>query len=307
MSGLPPKQGLYDPFYEKDACGVGFVADIQGRKSHKIVQQGLTALNNLRHRGACGCEENTGDGAGILIQTPHAFLQKAAKDAGFSLPSLGEYGVGMAFLPQDAADQKECKKRLETIIQEEGQKFLGWRAVPTRNATLGESAVASEPAVAQFFIGRSSKLQDDAAFERKLYVIRKRAEAAIRYSAWKGGYHFYICSLSYKTLVYKGMLISNQVTEYFPDLGDPAMESAIAMVHSRFSTNTFPSWDRAHPYRYVAHNGEINTLRGNVNWMFTRQALFASELFGDDLKKIAPVVRMDGSDSAIFDNVRITR
>jgi glutamate synthase (ferredoxin) len=302
-NGLPPKQGLYDPFFEKDACGVGFVVDIQGRKSHKIVQQGLTALDNLRHRGACGCEENTGDGAGILIQTPHAFLQKVTKEAGFTLPSYGEYGVGMAFLPKEAADQKECKKRLETIVVEEGQTFLGWRTVPTNNKPLGQSAVDSEPTVAQFFIGRSSKLQDDLAFERKLYVIRKRAEAAIRYSAWKGGYRFYICSLSYKTMVYKGMLISDQVPKYFPDLADPAMESAIAMVHSRFSTNTFPSWDRAHPYRYVAHNGEINTLRGNVNWMYTRQALFASEIFGDDLKKIVPVVRMDGSDSAIFDNV----
>ncbi|OGR90075.1 MAG: glutamate synthase subunit alpha [Elusimicrobia bacterium RIFCSPLOWO2_01_FULL_59_12] len=303
MNGYPPKQGLYDPFYEKDACGVGFVVDIQGRKSHKIIQQGLTALDNLRHRGACGCEENTGDGAGILIQAPHAFLSKSAKEAGFSLPPPGEYGVGMAFLPKDPADQKECQKRLETIVQEEGQKFLGWRTVPTHNAGLGASAVASEPVVRQFFIGRSSKLQDDAAFERKLYVIRKRAEAAIRYSAWKGGYRFYISSLSYKTIVYKGMLISNQVPEYFPDLRDPSMESAIAMVHSRFSTNTFPSWDRAHPYRYLAHNGEINTLRGNVNWMFTRQALFASDVFGDDLKKITPVLRMDGSDSAIFDNV----
>ncbi len=302
MSYLPPKQGLYDPSYEKDACGVGFVVDIQGRKSHKIIQQGLTALDNLRHRGACGCEENTGDGAGILIQVPHSFLTKATRQAGFTLPSLGEYGVGMAFLPQEAADQKECQKRLEAVVQEEGQTFLGWRKVPTNNSGLGDSAKASEPVVWQFFIGRSSKLQDDAAFERKLYVIRKLAEARIRYSAWKGGYHFYICSLSLKTLVYKGMLISNQVLNYFPDLADPSMESAIALVHSRFSTNTFPSWDRAHPYRYLAHNGEINTLRGNVNWMYTRQALFASDLFGDDLKKVSPVVRMDGSDSQIFDN-----
>jgi glutamate synthase domain-containing protein 2/glutamate synthase domain-containing protein 1/glutamate synthase domain-containing protein 3 len=302
MNGYPPKQGLYDPFYEKDACGVGFVVDIQGRKSHKIIQQGLQALDNLRHRGACGCEENTGDGAGILMQAPHDFLVQVAKQAGFALPAAGEYGVGMAFLPKDPNDQKECQKRLETVVAEEGQKFLGWRKVPTNNAGLGDSAKASEPVIWQFFIGRSSKLQDDAAFERKLYVIRKVAEARIRYSAWKGGYHFYICSLSFRTLVYKGMLISNQVPDYFPDLNDPAMQSAIALVHSRFSTNTFPSWDRAHPYRYLAHNGEINTLRGNVNWMYTRQALFASELFGDDLKKVSPVIRMDGSDSQIFDN-----
>jgi glutamate synthase (ferredoxin) len=298
----PKKQGLYDPRNEKDACGVGFVVDIQGRKSHQIVQQALTVLDNLRHRGACGCEENTGDGAGILLQVPHSFLQKAAREAGFQIPSSGEYGVGMAFLPKNAADARECEKRLEAVVKEEGQKFLGWRTVPTHGENLGATARAAEPLVKQFFIGRNSKLADDLAFERKLFVIRKRAEAAIRYSGWKGGYSFYISSLSLRTIVYKGMLISNQVPEFFPDLKDPAMESALAMVHSRFSTNTFPSWDRAHPYRVISHNGEINTLRGNVNWMFTRQTLFASELFGDDLKKVLPVVRMDGSDSAIFDN-----
>ena len=303
MKERPKKQGLYDPRFEHDACGVGFVADIQGRKSHRIIQQGLQALDNLRHRGACGCEENTGDGAGILVQIPHEFFKKEAKAAGFALPGAGEYGVGVAFFPKSAADAKECAKRLEAVVKEEGQKFLGWRTVPTHGEGLGESAQAAEPLVRQFFIGRSSKLSDDLAFERKLFIIRKRAEAAIRYSGWKGGYSFYIPSLSCRTVVYKGMLISNQVPEFFPDLRDPAAESALAMVHSRFSTNTFPSWDRAHPYRYIAHNGEINTLRGNVNWMFTRQALCHSDLFGDDLKKILPVVRMDGSDSAIFDNV----
>ncbi|MFA5975109.1 MAG: glutamate synthase large subunit [Elusimicrobiota bacterium] len=299
---VPPKQGLYDPYYEKDACGVGFVVDIQGRKSHKIIQDALTVLDNLRHRGACGCEENTGDGAGILMQVPHAFLKKAAKEAGFQLPSYGEYGVGMAFMPANEADRRECEKRVQAVVQEEGQAFLGWRRVPTDDSRLGEGARAAEPAVEQFFIGRSAKLQDDMAFERKLYVIRKRIEAATRYSGWTGGYSFYICSLSHRTIVYKGMLISDQVPSFLPDLKDPTMESALALVHSRFSTNTFPSWDRAHPYRYVAHNGEINTIRGNVNWMFTRQALFQSDLFGDDLKKVLPIVRMDGSDSAIFDN-----
>src|SRR5687768_7784277 len=196
MSEMPLKQGLYDPRNEKDACGVGFLVDIQGRKSHKIVQGALTALDNLRHRGACGCEENTGDGAGILIQLPHAFLQKASKEAGFTLPSAGEYAAGMAFLPKNADDRKECERRLEQIIQEEGQKFLGWRTVPTSNKSLGETAKSAEPVVRQFFVGRNSKLQEDQAFERKLYVIRKRAEAAIRYSGWKGGYSFYIPSLS---------------------------------------------------------------------------------------------------------------
>jgi len=304
MNKTPRKQGLYDPRYEKDACGVGFVADIQGRKSHLIVQQALTALDNLRHRGACGCEQNTGDGAGILLQLPHEFLKKATREAKITLPGAGEYGVGVAFLPKKDADRLECEKRVERIIKEEGQAFLGWRTVPTDGSGLGETAQSTEPFVRQFFIGRSSKLQDDMAFERKLYVIRKLAEAAIRYDKkFKGGYSFYVSSLSCRTISYKGMLISNQVPEFFPDLKDPAMESALAMVHSRFSTNTFPSWDRAHPYRYVAHNGEINTLRGNVNWMFTRQALCQSEVFGDDMKKIMPVVRMDGSDSAIFDNV----
>src|SRR5882724_3246148 len=225
MNGMPKKQGLYDPFYEKDACGVGFVVDIQGRKSHKIVQQALQALDNLRHRGACGCEENTGDGAGILMQIPHEFLKKAAKEAKFELPSAGEYGVGVAFLPKNDADRKDCEKRLEAVVREEGQMFLGWRTVPTSNKTLGASAIASEPLVRQFFIGRSSKLQDDQAFERKLYVIRKRAEATIRYSGSAAGYSFYFSSLSHRTIVYKGMLISNQVYDYFPDLLNPEVES----------------------------------------------------------------------------------
>src|SRR5438552_2034141 len=227
MIGMPKKQGLYDPFYEKDACGVGFVVDIQGRKSHKIVQQALEALDSLRHRGACGCEENTGDGAGILMQVPHEFLKKAAKEAKFELPSAGEYGVGMAFLPKDAQSCKECEKRLEAVVREEGQMFLGWRTVPTHNSSIGESAKASEPIVRQFFIGRNSKLLVDQDFERKLYVIRKRAEAAIRYSGSSFGYSFYISSLSHRTIVYKGMLISNQVYDYFPDLVDPAVESAL--------------------------------------------------------------------------------
>ncbi len=303
MNRMPPKQGLYDPRNEKDACGVGFVADIQGRKSHATVQNALTVLNNLHHRGASGCEINSGDGAGILMQIPHAFLAQAVKEAGFTLPSVGSYAVGSAFLPRNAQDQKECRKRLEDVVKEEGQAFLGWRQVPSDDSSLGATAQASEPVVFQFFIARHALLQDDMAFERKLYVIRKVAEKRIRYSGWKGGYSFYVASLSSRTLVYKGMLICDQVPKFFPDLNDPRMESALALVHSRFSTNTFPSWDRAHPYRYIAHNGEINTLRGNVNWMFTRQALCASELFKDDMKKILPVVRMDGSDSAIFDNV----
>ena len=284
-AGLPPKQGLYDPQFEHDACGVGFVVNMKGRKSHQIVQQALTILMNLRHRGACGCEANTGDGAGILLQTPHEFLQQACAEAGLALPGRAEYGCGNVFLPADAADRRRCESIFESIVREEGQHFLGWRDVPTNDASLGQTARNAEPTVRQVFIGRHSRLSDDLAFERKLYVIRRRAEKAIRYAGLKGASDFYVLSLSAKTLVYKGMLLSEQVEAFYPELADPAMESALALVHSRFSTNTFPSWDRAHPYRYVAHNGEINTLRGNINWMHARQAIFESSLFGDDLRQ----------------------
>ncbi len=303
LSGPPPKQGLYDPQFEHEACGVGFVVNIKGRKSHGIIQQALQVLLNLDHRGACGCEANTGDGAGILIQPPHDFLKLAAREGKVSLPAPGEYGVGMMFLPQAPAERAECEKVFADIVAEEGQKILGWRTIPTNNATLGATARASEPLMRQVFIGRNKKLVDAMAFERKLYVIRKRAENAIRYSGKvRGGDFFYVSSLSSKTLVYKGMLLTTQLSEYFPDLSHPAMSSALALVHSRFSTNTFPSWNRAHPYRYMAHNGEINTLRGNINWMHARQAMFESDLFGEDIKRILPVVCTDGSDSAMFDN-----
>src|SRR2546422_91382 len=302
-TGLPAKQGLYDPQFEHESCGVGFVVNIKGRKSHAIIQQALEVLLNLDHRGACGCEANTGDGAGILIQPPHRFLKLAAKEARVKLPGPGEYGVGMLFLPQDSAQRLECEKIFADIVTEEGQRLLGWRTVPTNNGSLGATAKSSEPFMRQVFIARNKKLADDMAFERKLYVIRKRAETAIRYSGKiDGGDFFYISSLSFKTVVYKGMLLTTQLCEYYPDLLHPAMESALALVHSRFSTNTFPSWNRAHPYRYLAHNGEINTLRGNINWMHARQAMFESELFGDDIKKILPIINTDGSDSAMFDN-----
>ncbi len=296
------RKGLYDPQYEHDSCGVGFVVNVKGQKSNQIVQQAITVLLNLRHRGACGCEANTGDGAGILLQVPHAFLKHACQKEKIKLPSPKEYGVGMVFLPQDASQRKACEKLFEQIIKEEGQHFLGWRTVPTNNSSLGNTAQSAEPIVRQIFIGRNSKLSDDMAFERKLYVIRRRAENAIRYSEMKEGSSFYISSLSHKTIIYKGMLMSEQVELFFPELKDPAMESALALVHSRFSTNTFPSWERAHPYRYLAHNGEINTLRGNINWMHARQSMCASDLFKDDIKKILPVIAPDGSDSAMFDN-----
>jgi len=301
VNGVPSKQGLYDPQFEHDSCGVGFVVHIKGKASHKIVRNALTILTNLEHRGACGCEANTGDGAGILLQTPHKFLVKACADAGFTLPDKGQYGVGMVFLPTEATRQAACEAALEGIIVQEGQTVLGWRTVPTFNKTLGASARRAEPIVRQVFIGRSADIVDDMAFERKLYVIRRSSARTIRYGG-TGNEQFYILSLSHKTIIYKGMLTTGQAEEYFPELANPDVESALALVHSRFSTNTFPSWDRAHPYRYVAHNGEINTIRGNENWMHARQTLFQSDLFGDDLPKVMPIINPDTSDSGRFDN-----
>src|SRR5581483_3122901 len=301
-TGLPPRQGLYDPQFEHDSCGVGFIVDIKGRKSHKIIRDALAALINLNHRGACGCEANTGDGAGILIQLPHAFFKETCKADKIKLPPLGDYGVGMIFFSRDPNERRACEILFEKIVVEEGQKFLGWRTVPTHNASLGDTARAGEPFVQQAFIKRNPRIDNELAFERKLYVIRKRAERAIRYGNIKGGHTFYVSSLSCRTLIYKGMLLTEQMDEFYPDLKNPAMDSALALVHSRFSTNTFPSWDRAHPNRYIAHNGEINTLRGNVNWMHARQAMFESDLFKDDIKKLLPVINTDGSDSAMFDN-----
>ncbi len=303
--GRSPQQGLYDPRFEHDACGVGFVVNIKGKKSNQLVRQALTVLLNLTHRGATGAEANTGDGAGVLLQVPHAFLKKVTAEVNIELPPPGQYGVGMVYLPPDEAERRACERHLEEIIAEEGQQLLGWRTVPTNNAGLGKTARLAEPFIRQVFIGREAGIKEDMAFERKLYVIRKRAEKAIRYPAGQeaeGNAYFYFTSLSYKTIVYKGMLMSEQLEKFYPDLADPAVESALVLVHSRFSTNTFPSWERAHPYRYLIHNGEINTLRGNINWMHARQAMFKSTLFGDDLAKILPVIDPDGSDSAMFDN-----
>ena len=300
--GLPPKQGLYDPWFEHEACGVGFVVDMHGRKSHKIVADGLQILRNLDHRGASGAEINTGDGAGILIQMPHKFLAEVGKASRLALPEAGQYGAGLVFLPRNPAVRRKVEETFEQVVQAEGQTFLGWRTVPTNSASLGDTARSCEPFMRQAFIGRSADLTDDQAFERKLYVIRKRAYSAIRTSTLAGAEYWYVASLSMRTLVYKGMLTTDQVDHYFPDLKHPLMESALALVHSRFSTNTFPSWERAHPYRYLAHNGEINTLRGNINWMHAREALFDSPVFGDDIKKILPIINPNGSDSSMFDN-----
>lgn len=303
--GYPPKQGLYDPQNEHDSCGVGFVVDLKGRKTHDIIDKAIQILVNLEHRGACGCESNTGDGAGIILQIPHRFLLQECDKLNIKLPDAGQYGVGIAFMPTDEADRKWCEVRFEQIVREEGQKVLGWRTVPTDNSLLGPTARAAEPVIRMIFIGYSAApglLDDGLAFERKLYIIRRRIENAVRDSKLDQRGMFYIPSLSCRTLIYKGMLISTQLREYYPDLRDSAVETALAMVHSRFSTNTFPNWARAHPYRYLSHNGEINTLRGNINWMHARQNMFASKLFGDDIKKLLPIIDNSGSDSAMFDN-----
>ena len=300
-NGLPEKQGLYDPQFEHDACGVGFVCQMKGKRAHEIIHQALTVLVNMDHRGACGCETNTGDGAGILIQVPHKFLQKATASLGFTLPEAGRYGLGMVYLSPDSESRKKSEEMFSQIAKEEGLTVLGWRDVPTDNSSLGNSALASEPFMRQVFIARDENCTDDLTFERKLFILRKVSYFRIRST---GADKFWYCSsLSSRTAIYKGMLMPEQVGKYYLDLNDPDMDTALALVHSRFSTNTFPSWERAHPFRYIAHNGEINTLRGNVNWMNARQPLLASPLFGDDIKKIQPIVNDDGSDSAKFDNV----
>ena len=301
LPGFPPPQGLYDPRNEKDACGIGFVANIKGRKSHEIVEKGLQVLENLYHRGAQGCDPCTGDGAGILLQIPHEFFFQVCGDIGIRLPKGGAYGVGMVYLPRDAKSRKQSEALFESIIQEEGQEFLGWRDVPAKEEHIGSQARTTLPYIRQFFIARD--LLNEAQFERKLYVVRNRISRAIQESAIKGKEHVYISSLSCNTIVYKGMLLPDQVSKFYPDLADPTFVSALALVHSRFSTNTFPTWSLAHPYRYTVHNGEINTLKGNVNWMRARQGRLASELFGEDLKKLFPIIDDDTqSDSACLDN-----
>jgi glutamate synthase (ferredoxin) len=296
----PEKQGLYDPQFEHDACGVGFVANIKGRKSHEIVRQALEILVNLDHRGATGSETNTGDGAGILMQMPDSFLRSVCAPLGIELPEPFHYGVGMVFTSPKATERNAARHILEKILVDEGVELLGWRNVPTDNSSLGNTAWEGEPMVRQLFLKRPLDCADEQAFNRKLYIINQRATNEIRRA--EVDEHWYVCSLSTRTIIYKGMLMPVQVDQYYPELRDSAMESAIALVHSRFSTNTFPSWDRAHPYHYLAHNGEINTLRGNVNWMNARQNHITSELFGDDIKKVLPIINTSGSDSGMFDN-----
>jgi glutamate synthase (NADPH/NADH) large chain len=298
----PSAQGLYDPRHEHDACGVGFVAHIKGKKSHAIVEQGLTILRNLTHRGAVGWDPKLSDGAGLLIQMPDRLLREDMARQGVKLPPLGQYGVGMVFLPREPASRLACEYEIERAIKDEGQVLLGWRDVPVNNSDLAEPARRVEPVIRQVFVGRGKGVTVTDALERKLYIIRKSAGHAIQALRLEHGKEFYVPSMSARTLVYKGMLLAHQVGEYYLDLKDPRLESALALVHQRFSTNTFPSWDLAHPFRIIAHNGEINTLRGNCNWIRARQGTITSPVLGRDLDKIWPLIYDGQSDSASFDN-----
>ncbi|MBK9605843.1 MAG: glutamate synthase subunit alpha [Betaproteobacteria bacterium] len=303
MQHLPPaRQGMYDPAREHDACGLGFIAHIKGKKSHGVISQGLEILKNLTHRGATGHDPLLGDGAGILIQMPDAFLRRVCGKLGITLPAAGQYGVGMVFLPKEPASRMACEQEIERAIASEGQALLGWRDVPTENSGLSRGAVAVEPVIRMVFVGRGTKDMDADALERKLYVIRKKAGHAIQALNLVHGKEFYVPSMSTRTLVYKGMLLAHQVGEYFLDLQEASMISALAMVHQRFSTNTFPTWDLAHPFRFICHNGEINTLRGNFNWIRAREGAIASKVLGDDLHKLWPLIYDGQSDSASFDN-----
>ncbi|MFX3673630.1 MAG: glutamate synthase large subunit [Paenisporosarcina sp.] len=300
-SGYPIPQGLYDPEQEHEACGIGMIANINGRKTHGIVQNAITILCNMEHRGGQSSDTSTGDGAGILTQIPHRFFEKQCKKEDIFLPREGEYGVGMVFLPKDHNLRKKSKDIFERIITEEGQTFLGWRPVPINDSFVGKVAAKSKPAIQQVFIQKANDIQGKLEFERKLYIIRKRIEREM--ASVKGYEDVYISSLSTRTIVYKGMLIPEQLDSFYIDLNHPDFKSALALVHSRFSTNTFPSWKRAHPNRYTIHNGEFNTLRGNVNWMRAREQMCESEFFNrEDLQKVLPIIDGDGSDSSIFDN-----
>ena len=301
ITGLPEAQGLYDPHNERDACGIGFVANIKGQRSHDVIVKGIQVLVNLTHRGACGCDPETGDGAGVLIQIPHRFFARECARLGFTLPPAGEYGVGMTFLPVEPHARLQCEGIVERIVREECLAVLGWRDTPIDGSAIGRVARVSQPYIQQVFVARAKGMTADQ-LERKLYIVRKRAEAEVAASDGQAKEFFYIPSFSGRTIVYKGLLLAPQISRFYPELGDPDVVSALCLVHQRFSTNTFPTWQLAHPFRYVAHNGEINTLRGNVNWMHARQSVLASPLFGKDIKKLFPIVQPGGSDSANFDN-----
>ncbi len=300
---FPKKQGLYDPRFEHDSCGVGFVCDIKGGSSSNTIKQGLEILRRLSHRGATGSDPKTGDGAGILIQIPHDYFSKVCAKDKIDLPKEGEYATGLVFLPTNKTERNFCKKYFSRIISEEGQELLGWRELPIDDSDIGITAKHGQPFIEQIFIKRSALVKDRLSFERRLYIIRKRVENAIRSSDLAQRSFFYITNISSRTFSYKGLLMPEQVEGFFPDLNDPGLKSAICLVHSRYSTNTFPTWDLSQPFRFLAHNGEINTLRGNINWMMAREGLLKSDLFGKNLQKILPIIVPGGSDSATLDNV----
>jgi glutamate synthase domain-containing protein 2/glutamate synthase domain-containing protein 1/glutamate synthase domain-containing protein 3 len=302
LHSAPAAQGLYDPRYEHDACGVGFVAHIKGKRTHAIIEQGLTVLKNLTHRGAVGWDPKLSDGSGVLIQIPDRQLREEMARQGVKLPPRGQYGVGMVFLPRDPASRQACEYEMERAIKDEGQVVLGWRDVPVDNADLAEPAKKLEPVIRQVFVGRGRGVTVTDALERKLFIIRKSAGHAIQALRLAHAKQFYVPSMSARTLIYKGMLLAHQVGEYYLDLKDARCESALALIHQRFSTNTFPSWDLAHPFRMIAHNGEINTVRGNVNWIRARQGAISSPVLDEDLAKIWPLIYDGQSDSASFDN-----
>jgi len=301
--GLPKAQGLYSPANEHDACGVGFVAHIKGLKSHSIVQQGLKILENLDHRGAVGADKLMGDGAGILIQIPDAFFRQELARQGVVLPAPGEYGVAMVFLPKEIASRLACEQELERAVRAEKQVVLGWRDVPVdADMPMSPTVRACEPVIRQLFIGRGADVMVPDALERKLYVIRKTASHAIQAMGLVHGQEYFVPSASVRTIVYKGLLLADQVGRYYRDLADPLTVSAVALVHQRFSTNTFPAWPLAHPYRMIAHNGEINTVKGNFNWLRAREGMMQSAVLGEDLQKLYPIVYEGQSDTATFDN-----
>lgn len=298
---LPKAQGLYDPSKEHDSCGVGFVADLHNRQTHDIVEMGLQILLNLDHRGAVGADPKLGDGCGILVQIPHGFFAEECGKLGFTLPAPGQYAIGQFFLNRDEGERAKAKELIEAAAASQDLVVLGWRDVPVDSSDLGAAVKAVEPVHGQVFIGRGPSVTDDADFERRLYLARKTASNEI-YARGAVAREHYSVSVSSRTIVYKGMVLVSQLGHYFLDLKDPRFVSAIALVHQRFATNTFPSWRLAHPYRFVAHNGEINTLRGNINWMAARQASVASPLFGNDIGKLWPISYEGQSDTACFDN-----
>ena len=298
---IPGPQGLYHSRNEHDACGMGLVASIRGEKSHEIIRKGLEVLINLTHRGAAGCDPETGDGAGILIQIPHAFFSRECDKLGIQLPEAGEYGVAMCFLPVDKHSRLQCEGEFERIAHEGGLKVLGWRDTPVNGDAIGREARASQPYIEQLFVARPAGLDEDA-FERLLYRVRRRTENEMEESEIEGKEDFYVPSFSCRTIIYKGLMLAPQIEKFYFELANPLVTSALCLVHQRFSTNTFPSWKLAHPYRYVAHNGEINTIRGNVSWMNARQSVLESSLYGDQIDKLYPVIVPGGSDSASLDN-----